>query len=150
MRKIWALGVVNLKPGILRFYCWSRDFKSHNQAQTHAQVWVRLMQLPQEYWRKQTLFEIASGLGTPLTIDESTLSRHFGLFARIPVDVDLSSKLFETVMVEREGHALSINVQYEKLPPFCAQCKMMGHSIQTCKKILIDDSTAVQKKFSII
>jgi len=147
MRKIWALGVVNLKPGILRFYCWSRDFKPHNQAQTHAQVWVRLMQLPQEYWRKQTLFEIASGLGTPLTIDESTLSRRFGLFARILVDVDLSSKLFEITMVEREGHALSINVQYEKLPPFCAQCKMMGHSIQTCKKILIDDSTTVQKNY---
>ena len=77
---------------------------------------------------------------------ESTLSRHFGLFARILVDVDLSSKLFETVMVEREGHALSINVQYEKIPPFCAQCKMMGHSIQICKKILIDDSKAVLKK----
>jgi len=29
MRKIWALGVVNLKPGILCFYCWSRAFKPH-------------------------------------------------------------------------------------------------------------------------
>jgi len=83
------------------------------------------------------------GLGTPLTIDESNLSRRFGLFSKMLVDVDLSSKLFETIMVEREGHALSINVQYEKLPPFCAQCKIMGHSIQTCKKILIDDSIAV-------
>lgn len=26
MKKVWALGVVNLKPGSLRFYCWSRDF----------------------------------------------------------------------------------------------------------------------------
>jgi hypothetical protein len=53
MRKIWALSVVHLKPGLLRFSCWTRDFKPHEQAQTHAQIWVRLMHLPQEYWRKK-------------------------------------------------------------------------------------------------
>ena len=113
MRKIWALGVVNLKPGILCFYFWSRAFKPHTQVQTHAQIWVWLMQLPQEYWRKKTLFEIASGLGTPLTIDEATLSRKFGLYARVLVDVDLSSQLFDSVVMESEGFALPISIQYE-------------------------------------
>ena len=68
MRKIWAIGVVNLKPGFMHFYCWTKDFTPKAQAQTHAQIWVRLMQLPQEYWGKQTIFEIASGLGTPLQL----------------------------------------------------------------------------------
>jgi len=72
MKKIWALGVLNLKPGLLRFYCWTQDFIPQAQNQTHAQPWVRLLHLPQEYWRNTTLYEIASGLGTPLTIDEST------------------------------------------------------------------------------
>ena len=27
MRKIWALGIVNLNYSILGFYCWTRDFK---------------------------------------------------------------------------------------------------------------------------
>lgn len=49
MRKVWAMGVVSLKPGFLRFYCWSKDFTPHNQTQTHAQIWVRLLHLPQEY-----------------------------------------------------------------------------------------------------
>jgi len=26
MRRIWALGTMNLKPGLLRFYCWTKDF----------------------------------------------------------------------------------------------------------------------------
>ena len=65
MRQIRALGVVNLKPGFMRFSCWTKDFTPKAKAQTHAQVWVRLMQLPQEYWGKQTIFEIASGLGSP-------------------------------------------------------------------------------------
>jgi len=46
MRKVWALGVVNLKPGLLRFYCWSRAFTPQSQVQTHAQIWVRLLNLP--------------------------------------------------------------------------------------------------------
>lgn len=87
------------------------------------------MQLPQEYWGKQTLLEIASGLGTPITIDESTQSRRFGLFARVLIDVDMSEKMFESVIVEREGHALTIMIQYEKFPLFCSHCKAIGHSI---------------------
>jgi len=119
MRTIWALGAVNLRPGFLRFSCWTKDFIPKAQAQTHAQVWIRLMQLPQEYWGKQTIFEITSGLGSPLTIDETTLHKRFGILARVLVDIDLSGKLFESVIVEREGHALSIEVQYERHPLFC-------------------------------
>jgi len=49
MRKIWAMRVINLKPGILRFFCWSKDFNPQSQVQVHAQLWVRLMHFPQEY-----------------------------------------------------------------------------------------------------
>jgi len=96
---------------------------------------VRLRQLPQEYWGKQTIFEIASGLGTPLTIDETTLNMRFGLFSRVLVDVDMSEKMFESVIVEREGHALAIMLQYEKYPMFCSHCKTIGHSLQACSKL---------------
>lgn len=109
MKQVWAIGVVNLKPGFMHFSCWTKDFISKAQAQTHAQVWVRLMNLPHEYWGKQTIFEIASGLGSPLTIDDATVNRRFGLFARVLVDVDLANKMFDSVIVEREGHALSIS-----------------------------------------
>jgi len=146
MRQIWALGVVNLKPGFMRFSCWTKDFTPKAQAQTHAQVWVRLMQLPQEYWEKQTIFEIASGLGSPLTIDEATHNRRFDLFARVLVDVDLSEKLFESVIVEREGHALPIVVQYEKNPLYCAHWRNLGHSIHTCSEMNGDAPSKVPKK----
>lgn len=89
------------------------------------------MNLPQEYWGKQTIFEIASGLGSPLTIDDATLNRRFGLFARVLVDVDLANKMFDSVIVEREGRALSIVVQYEKHPLYCAHCRNLGHIIHT-------------------
>jgi len=93
------------------------------------------MNLPQEYWEKQTLFEIASGLGTPLSMDEATQHRRFGIFARVLIDVDLSENLFESVVVEREEHDLSVAIQYEKYPMFCAHCKMIGHTTQNCSKL---------------
>ena len=135
MRKILAQGVINLKPGILRFFCWSLDFNPQSQIQTHAQIWIRLMHLRQEYWRKQTLFEIASGVGTTLIIDDATKSRLFGIYARILVDVDMSGKLFESILVERDGYAFPVEVQYERQPSFCTHCMFIGHSIQQCKKI---------------
>lgn len=146
MKQIWAIGVVNLKPGFMRFYRWTKDFTPKAQAQTHAQVWVRLMQLPQEYWGRQTLFEIASGLGTPLTIDEVTQTRRFGLFARVLIDVDMSENMFESVIVERDGNALPVMVQYEKYPLFCSHCKTIGHSIHACSKINAATNVQVTKR----
>jgi len=46
MHKILALGAVNLKLGILRFYYWTKDFMPQHQVETHAQIWVKLM----NYW----------------------------------------------------------------------------------------------------
>lgn len=77
------MGFWNLKPGILRLSKWSPDFSIHNHKQTHVLVWIRLMNLPQEYWRQTTLFEIANEMGTPLTLDDATKNRTFGHFVRI-------------------------------------------------------------------
>jgi len=82
----------------------------------------------------ETLFEIV-GIGTPLTIDEATLSRVFGLYARVLVDVDMSGRLFDYVLVEREVYAFLISIEYEKQPLYCAHCKMLGHTMQNCKKL---------------
>jgi len=124
-----------LEPGILKFFCLSKDFDPLNQTQTHAQLWICLMHLLQEYWRKTTLLEIASGIGTPLAIDEATQSRVFGHYAHILVDVDLSDTLFESVLVEREGYEFPVTVEYERKPVFCPHCKMKRHSIQQCNCI---------------
>ena len=136
MRMVLAQGVINLKPCIIRFSCRSSDLNTQSQLQTHAQIWVRLMQLPQEYWREKTLFEIAYGVGTPSIIDKATQSRLFGIYARILVDVDMSSKLFDSVILEREGYAFTVEVQYERHPLFCCHDKFIGHTVQQCNKLV--------------
>lgn len=101
------------------------------------------MHLPQEYYRKTTLFEIASDIGTPLIINEATQSRLFGHYACILVDVDMSGRLFDSVLVEREGHAFPVGIEYEKQPSFCHHCKVLGHSILQCKRLNTEKSHIV-------
>ncbi|KEH34291.1 DUF4283 domain protein [Medicago truncatula] len=90
MPTVWAAGTVNLKSGVLRMFEWSKDFNMHTQRNSHAQVWIRLIELPQEYRMERTLREIAGALGTPLVIDNATTKHLFGHYARILVDMDFS------------------------------------------------------------
>ena len=135
MRSVWAAGTVNLNPGLLRFFEWTKDFNMHTQRQTHTQVWIRLWELPQEYWMERTLYEIAGAVGTPLLIDNVTRNKLYGHYARILVDLDLSKKIFFEVLVEREGFAFPVDIEYEGLPDFCTHCHNIGHHINSCRRL---------------
>jgi hypothetical protein len=91
------------------------------------------MELLQEYWRQRTLFEIVSALGTRLGLDDFTKNRTFGHYARILVDNDLSRRLFDEIMVERDGYAFNLGVVYERLLEFFPHCQVIGHNISNCK-----------------
>jgi len=36
-------------------------------------------------------------------------------------------------MVEREGFALPVAIEYEGLPEFCTHCKSIGHNVTSCQ-----------------
>lgn len=69
------------------------------------------------------LFEITGAIGTPLIIDAATQKRTFGHYAQVLVDIDISRRLIYEFMVEREGFAFPVEVDYEWLPDFCSHCK---------------------------
>jgi len=68
-------------------------------------------------------------------IDDAAKTRPFGIYARVLVDVDMSGKLFDLVLVEREGYTFPIEIQYERQPLLCSHYKTLGHSIQQCKRL---------------
>jgi len=79
------------------------------------------------------LKEIASAVGTPIDIDGPTRNHTFGHYARILVDIDLSKRAYDEILVEREGFAFKVEVQYERRPLFCHHCFAIGHNVSTCK-----------------
>ena len=93
------------------------------------------MELPQEYWRERTLKEIANAVDTPIDIDGLTRNGTFGHYARILVDIDLSKRAYDKILVEREGFAFKVEVQYERRPLFCHHCYSISHNVSTCRWI---------------
>jgi hypothetical protein len=138
VRRVRSVPSWNLNPGLLKLFAWSKDFNPKNQHHTSVQVWVRIYGLSQEYWHKNILFTIAGSIGTPICIDSITAKpmheRTFGQFARVLVDIDLLQPLRYKLLVERKGFAFFVDLEYERIPEFCTECKVIGHSFDNCKR----------------
>ncbi|KAI9177891.1 hypothetical protein LWI28_020376 [Acer negundo] len=131
MNYVWGFGLVHLKTGILRLQSWVPDFNPSLQKSTNAQVWVRFFDLSWEYWHPNFFFDLARGIGVPLRLDKATSDGDFGHYARFLVDVDVSSVLPISVLLERdEFHSSFIAVEYENLPAFCST---LGYLPSSCR-----------------
>lgn len=91
-------------PCMLKLSKWSVDFNTNSVKYTHAQCWILIRRLTQEYWRPRILIEIGTTVSTLIALDESTRSRNFGHFARLLVDIDLSGNLPNEILVERYSY----------------------------------------------
>ncbi|KAK2653174.1 hypothetical protein Ddye_013030 [Dipteronia dyeriana] len=76
--------------------------------------------------------DIAHGIGVPLKVDKTTLEWDLGYYAHVLIDVDVSTTLTETLMLERNGGCLFISGFYENLPDFCNSCNSIGHHASRC------------------
>jgi len=123
------MGSLQLLPGFLRLFSWTKDFVPCTMKNTKTQACVRIYHLPLEYCRPRAIFSISSGIGTPLSLDDHTMRKNRGLFARVLVDIYLLSPLLDQLFVECSDFAFVADVEYEWLPPFFSHCKMIGHEL---------------------
>jgi len=49
--------------------------------------------------------------------------------------MDLSQPLRYKALVERQGYAFFVDLDYENIPDFCTHCKMIGHHVNIFKRI---------------
>ena len=133
----WALGMGSLKlsPGFLRLFAWTKDFVPATMKSTKTQAWIRIYSLPLEYWRPHVIFFIIKSIGTPLVLDENTMKKKRGMFARVFVDIDMLSPLPNHIWVECSNFTFVVDVEYEWLPPFCSHYKVIGHELAQCRVI---------------
>lgn len=116
LRRVLAVGSWTLSPGILTLFSWTPDFRPNLVKQTNAQCWIRIHGLPREYWHPKILFAISRCVGIPLSLDDAIKNRSLGHYAKVLVDVDLAGSLHEQVLVEREGFAFKVSIDYERIP----------------------------------
>ena len=77
---------------------------------------------------------MASAIGKLIRVDTSALDRSFGSYVRILVEVDLATDLEEKVLLDTPIGDVWIEVFYDDIPPFCANCSCIGHNTSDCKR----------------
>ncbi|KAK0593385.1 hypothetical protein LWI29_035802 [Acer saccharum] len=115
---VWSLGSLNLKPGVLRLQPWMPDFNLALHKSSNAQVWVRFYDLSWEYWHPKIISDLARGIGVPLRLDKATVEGDFGHFARVLVDIDVSTVPPSSLLLERDdSHSSFISNKSDKRIP---------------------------------
>lgn len=110
---------------------WSPDFDPLRDEIVTTPVWVRLSNLPVNFYHKSILMRIVKGLGELIKVDLTTLNFERARFARICVEVNLKKSLKGTVMVNGERYYVS----YKGLSAICSKCGLYGHLVHTCPQV---------------
>ncbi|XP_031091116.1 uncharacterized protein LOC115996114 [Ipomoea triloba] len=111
---------------------WVPEFRARTAKLSKMAVWVRLPDLPMEYFRDDTIRAILDNVGKPLKLDRTTTIASKGRFTRAAVEVDLNKPLVSEVWVENSVQL----VEYEGLHVVCFNWGVVGHREQSCPEIV--------------
>ncbi|KAL8463829.1 hypothetical protein ACS0TY_033685 [Phlomoides rotata] len=130
--RIFAKHTWQIKSGLLHLQHWVQDFNPYKVSSSVVYVWIRISELPLEYWNPHIITALASAVGSVIKLDEHTASHSMGHFARVLVELDLKHDREEYVMFKRASHRSVVYIQYEQLPEFCTYCNVISHSTGNC------------------
>ena len=122
------------RPLVLKH--WKPNLSLTKEDCSKVPVWVRLHNVPLEYWSSNGLSFVASAIGYPLHADHVTLSRKRLSYARVCVEIDASQNLIEDFNLQcPDGLWKRIRVEYEWVPMKCSSCGVFGHTTSNCSKV---------------
>ncbi|XP_021754907.1 uncharacterized protein LOC110720205 [Chenopodium quinoa] len=114
------------KPVIIK--PWSTGFNFYEEILKVIPLWIKLPNLPLNFWSADSLIRIASILGVPLFADDCTTRQQRVSFARVLVEMDVTMTLPDHVWIEDElGVEFKQAIVYDWKPSYCAKCSMPGH-----------------------
>ncbi|XP_058763382.1 uncharacterized protein LOC131636806 [Vicia villosa] len=117
-------------PMILRD--WKPNFSMKTDMLRTIPLWVKLPQLPLEYWGVNSLTKIGSAIGRPVVTDECTAHKLRVSYARILVEIDATQEVPREIMIKNtEGELVKQVIEYDWLPKFCGRCQKFGHNCAT-------------------
>lgn len=111
---------------------WKRMMKLTKEYVSQIPVWVKLFNVPMEYWDFEGLSRIASKIGIPLFMDHLTSTGTRVSFARVCVEVNVESALPQNFLVRCDDEVVEIRVEYQGIPAKCEHCKVFGHDTKKC------------------
>ncbi|KAH0636156.1 hypothetical protein KY290_036581 [Solanum tuberosum] len=78
---------------------WESNFVPNETMEYHTAIWIRLPQLPIEFYGREILEKIRKKLGGLLKIDSCTSATLHGRYARICIQVSIGKPLQDDVQI---------------------------------------------------
>nr|XP_023870400.1 uncharacterized protein LOC111983002 [Quercus suber]POE88813.1 uncharacterized protein CFP56_25259 [Quercus suber] len=91
-------------------------------------VWVRLPNLPIEYYDPLVLWDIGRAIGLVLQIDTHTATKSRERFVRLCIQISYDRPLIKLIKIR----GISQTVQYEGISSLCFSCGRVGHKEESC------------------
>lgn len=82
-----------------------------------------------EYFQTNIIHALASALGTVIKIDDHTKHHTMCHYARVLIEIDMTKGCENFIIYENEGKVMFSSMKYEQCPPFCNNCRIVGHSL---------------------
>nr|POE69940.1 uncharacterized protein CFP56_57744 [Quercus suber] len=105
-----------------------QDFKPSEANISSVALWIKLNELPIEYYNSEALQIIGNTIGRVLRIDMHTANESRRRFARPCIQVDIEKPLNTTILIGGKEHAIS----YEGIQNLCFSCERLGHRRESC------------------
>ncbi|KAF3975669.1 hypothetical protein CMV_001084 [Castanea mollissima] len=120
---------------------WELEFKASFATLSSVAVWIRLPELPIEFYENTALLKIGRAIGPVLRIYSHMANGERGYFTRLCIQVNLDKPLIRTIYLSK----LAQCVQYEGINALCFSCGRIGHKVETCPHIIREASTKATK-----
>ena len=117
------------------------DFSLATANVSSVAMWIRLNELPIEYYHAEALLQIGKAIGNVLRIDTHTASESKGRFARLCVQVDVEKPLVTAILIGKHEQP----VCYEGIHKMCFDCGRIGHRKEHCLYTIRQPSTPSTK-----
>ena len=111
---------------------WEPNFHPATANVSSVAVWIRLNELPIEYYNARALHQIGKSIGNVLRIDAHTATESRGKFARICVQIDINKPLVTAILIGKFEQPVS----YEGIQKLCFGCGRVGHQKNQCPYII--------------
>ena len=114
----------------LHVQAWEVDFHPQIAKISTMAVWIRLEQLPIEYYHPEFLKHVGKKLGKLLKFDAITSAAIQGRYVRVCVQINMANPLPKRVKIGSFWQ----DIIYENLPMLCYKCNRLGHREPHCSE----------------
>ncbi|GMP85741.1 hypothetical protein CsSME_00038783 [Camellia sinensis var. sinensis] len=118
---------------------WHSMMKLSKDQLDKIPIWVKLFNVPMEYWDDDDLSRIASAIGELLYMDRLTAHGDRVSFAKVCVEIRVDSILPTDFLIKCEGENIEVGVEYLWKPAKCTKCQVFAHADDRCIRTQVEN-----------